>query len=128
MCIVQFIHSASASLYLVDPLGSKEQDTVQAVNSWRYEKILLNCEKPALLLISDFLLVFRRFMIKRPSGEQLKKVRSKDVQHCLQRDGYNWGLRHKSQCTNHERNALQYCFVSFVQKSNRKALNRQYKY
>ena len=38
--IVQFIHPVSASLYLVDPLGSKEQDTVHAVNSWRYEKTI----------------------------------------------------------------------------------------
>jgi len=31
-------------------------------------------------------------MIKTPSGEQLKKVQSKDVQHCLQHDGYNCGV------------------------------------
>jgi len=38
---VQFIHPVSASLYLVDPLGSKEQDTVHAVNSWRYAKTIV---------------------------------------------------------------------------------------
>jgi len=88
MFILQFIHAAFATLYFVDPSGSKE-DTAQAVNSWRYEKRMCNCEKPTFVQFFEFLLLFRQFMIQRPSGEQLKKVQSKDVQHCLQQDGYN---------------------------------------
>jgi len=46
----------------------------------------------AFLLILVFSLVSRRFMIQRPSGEQLQKVQSKHVRHCLQQDGYNCGI------------------------------------
>jgi len=56
------------------------------------KKRMCNCEKPAFALFFNFFLLFRRFMIQRPSGEQLKKVQSKDVQHCLQQDSYNCGV------------------------------------